>query len=103
RMRAPAEMRPFAQRLQAPDQAGNLAGAYIECGDDRRTPRMQRAHAGSETARECGVHESAPLGFTVSFFKVAAASSDKPTVTRSGTRRSIDVRSRVMICRLRSS
>jgi hypothetical protein len=49
-MGAAAHLGTVAEWPKSSDQAGDLACADVERGDDARAPRVQRLHAGSETA-----------------------------------------------------
>src|SRR5262245_27587444 len=88
-------------RPQPRDQADDLAGAHIERGDQRGALGRYRLHLRGKAVAE-RAHASPPLPLALSFrslsfsasLRACAAASLRRTVTRSGSRRSIDVISR---------
>ena len=87
RMAAAAQRFVLRVRLQPRDQAGDLAGADVERGDERRAPRRQRLHSGRQAVRE-RAHASPPLALRRRSFmarsRACAAASESRTMTRSG-------------------
>src|SRR5205823_11697634 len=84
-------------RPQPRQDTGDLAGADVECGNKRRTPRRQRLHLRSKAELK-RAHALPPFffGFSLSASaRAAAARSDSRTFTRSANRRSTTVISRV--------
>src|SRR5262249_25906449 len=105
-VRAPAQRLLRHARLQPSDQAGDLAGADVEHGNERRALERQRLHLGGNAMTE-RVHALPPLpfGFLIlsASSRACAAVSDRRTVTRSWRRRSTAVMSRVRSFLSRSS
>ncbi len=98
RMGAPAQHVLRRPRLEAPDQAGDLAGADIERGDQHRT-------ASAISGFIFGVRPNWRALMRAPFFfglrpwprrRACAAASESRTVTRSGSRRSMATISRVI-------
>src|SRR5260221_6384550 len=99
---APAQDVLWCLRLEPRDQADDLAGANIECGDNSSRLKRKRFHFSGEAGAEHR-HASPPLpDFTFFAFsaslrawpRVVAAASDCRTVTRSDSLRSTAVMSR---------
>src|SRR5581483_6971805 len=90
-------------RLEARDQAGDLAGADVERGDHGLAARRDGLHLRGHAEGNDG-HASPPLRFTFFSFsliaasRACAASSESRTVTRSRSRRSTAVISRESRC-----
>src|SRR5258705_84686 len=104
--RRPSMPLGWRMRRQAGDQAGDLAGADIERGDQRAALGRYRLHLGGEAVVE-GVHALPPFGFGFLALSASsrawAAASDRRSVTRSGKRRSMETISRERIFLSRSS
>ena len=75
--------------LQPRDQAGDLAGADVERGDQRRAPRRQRLHLRRQAVLE-GVHALPPFFGFLSLSASSRACAARPTAAPSRGRAAAD-------------
>src|SRR5690348_1998597 len=91
-MAAPGQNLLRRTRAKPADQANNFARAHVERSDDNAAPRGNRLHLRRHALTE-GVHASPPFFFLwlalSASSRACAAASDKRTVTRSTSRRSM--------------